>query len=162
MQRPFSAISSPAAAAPTWCRYPPDVQVPIPGHGDGKIGSAYSDGGSVLTIQTVEQLTNVRVDHFAMIDWAGFRVLTDALGGVTVKVPVTTSDPVSGVTWTAGAHLLDGTQALDYVMDRSGPGGAAACGQRQQAYLRGLSAGRIVFATAPYVVRPAARGRSVV
>jgi hypothetical protein len=38
----------------------PDVQVPIPGHGDGKIGSAYSDGGSALTIQMVEQLTNVR------------------------------------------------------------------------------------------------------
>jgi anionic cell wall polymer biosynthesis LytR-Cps2A-Psr (LCP) family protein len=58
-----------------------------------------------------------------MIDWAGFRVLTDALGGVTVKVPVTTYDPASRVTWTAGAHLLDGTQALDYVMDRRGPGG---------------------------------------
>jgi LCP family protein required for cell wall assembly len=189
---------------------PPNVQVPIPGHGDGKIGSAYSDGGSVLTIQTVEQLTNVRVDHFAMIDWAGFRVLTDALGGVTVKVPVATSDPASGVTWTAGAHLLDGTQALAYVMDRRDPGGVAASGQRQQAYLRavfqqlrrtgtlanplsassvvhaltsavsvdstlsvgamlhlafslrGLSAGRIVFATAPYVVRPVAGGRSVV
>ena len=190
---------------------PPDVRVPVPGHGDAKIGSAYSDGGSALTIQTVEQLTGVRVDHFAMIDWAGFRVLTDALGGVTVKVPVTTYDPASRVTWAAGAHLLDGTQALDYVMDRHGPGGGVvASGQRQQAYLRavfqplrrtgtlanplsassvmhaltsavsvdstlsvnamlhlafslrGLSTARIVFATAPYVVTPAARGRSVV
>ncbi len=190
---------------------PPDVRVPIPGHGDAKIGSAYSDGGSALTIQTVEQLTNVRIDHFAMIDWAGFRALTDALGGVTVKIPVATSDPAAGVTWTAGAHLLDGTQALDYVMDHSGPGGGAvASGQRQQAYLRavfqqlrrtgtladplsassvihaltsavsvdstlsvgamlhlafslrGLSTSRIVFATAPYVVTPAGRGRSVV
>jgi anionic cell wall polymer biosynthesis LytR-Cps2A-Psr (LCP) family protein len=59
---------------------PPDVQVPIPGHGDGKIGSAYSDGGSALTIQTVEQLTNVRVDHFAMIDWAGFCVRPTCAG----------------------------------------------------------------------------------
>lgn len=39
---------------------------------------------------------DLAADHFAMIDWAGFRVLTDALGGVTVKVPVTTSDPVAG------------------------------------------------------------------
>jgi LCP family protein required for cell wall assembly len=189
---------------------PPGARVPIPGHGDAKIGSAYADGGPALTIRTVEHLTDVRVDHFAMIDWAGFRVLTDALGGVTVKVPVTTYDPSSQVTWTAGAHHLDGTQALQYVTDSHGPAGGGATEQRQQAYLRavfqqlrrtgtlanplsassvmhaltdavsvdstlsvsamlhlalslrGLSTGRIVFATAPYLVTSTAQGHSVV
>lgn len=75
---------------------PPDVQVPIPGHGDGKIGSAYSDGGSALTIQTVEQLTNMRVDHFAMIDWAGFRVRPTCAGySSSFAGPGTLANPVS-------------------------------------------------------------------
>jgi LCP family protein required for cell wall assembly len=118
---------------------PSDTWVPIPGHGDGRLDSAYLDGGSALTIQTVERLTNVRVDHFAIIDWAGFRVLTNALGGVTVNVPATTYDPASRVTWTAGTHHLNGGQALQYVMDRRGPpGGGVAVEQRQQDYLRAV------------------------
>jgi LCP family protein required for cell wall assembly len=118
---------------------PPDSLVPIPGHGDGSIDTAYLDGGSALMIRTVEHLTDVRVDHFAVIDWAGFRTLTDALGGVTVDVPVTTYDPPIGVTWTAGPHHFDGTQALQYVTDRRGPPrGDVGIEQRQQEYLRAL------------------------
>jgi LCP family protein required for cell wall assembly len=118
---------------------PPNSRVPIPGHGDGSIDLAYPEGGSALMIQTVEHLTDVRVDHFAIIDWAGFRSLTDALGGVTVKVPVTTYDPPIHVTWAAGAQHFNGTQALQYITDRRGPPrGDIGVEQRQQDYLRAV------------------------
>ena len=118
---------------------PSDSWVPIPGHGHGTIDSAYLDGGSALMIETVEHLTDVRVDHFAIINWAGFSALTNALGGVTVNIPVTTYDPSSKVTWTPGPHHLNGTEALQYVTDRHDLlSGYVGLEQRQQEYLRGV------------------------
>lgn len=118
---------------------PRDSWVPIPGHGDGKVNWAYAFGGPSLTVRTVEQLTGVRIDHVAVIDWAGFRGVTDALGGVTVSVPSKSYDPANHVTWAAGIHHLDGTQALLYVRDRYGlPGGDFDRERRQQAFLRAV------------------------
>lgn len=65
---------------------PRDSWVEIPGRGMNKINAAYSFGGPPLLIETVEQLTRVRVDHFAVIDFAGFAQMTDAVGGIDVTV----------------------------------------------------------------------------
>jgi LCP family protein required for cell wall assembly len=46
--------------------------------------SAYSVGGPVCAVKTVESLTDVRMDHYIEIDFSGFADLVDALGGVTV------------------------------------------------------------------------------
>jgi LCP family protein required for cell wall assembly len=120
---------------------PRDSWVPIPGHGYGKINWAYYFGGPSLAIQTVEQLTHVRIDHFAIIDWAGFRDVTNALGGVTIKIPVTSYDPENHVTWAAGIHHLNGAQALLYVRDRYGlANGDFGREDRQQNYLRAVFA----------------------
>lgn len=190
---------------------PRDSWVPIPGHGDGKINWAYVFGGPTLAIRTVEQLTNVRINHFAIIDWDGFRALTNALGGVTVQIPTTTYDPSNRVTWTAGTHHLNGAQALLYVRDRYGlASGDFSREARQQNYLRamfrqlrnsgnlanvlkagsilhalsqavsvdntlgngqmmslvlgmrGLSSGKMLFATAPYLGTGMVDGQSIV
>jgi len=118
---------------------PRDSWVPIPGHGYGKINWAYSYGGPTLAIRTVEHLTNVRINHFAIIDWAGFRDVTNALGGVSVTIPVTSYDPMNHVTWTAGRHHLDGRQALLYVRDRYGlASGDFDRERRQQYFLRAV------------------------
>jgi LCP family protein required for cell wall assembly len=118
---------------------PRDSWVPIPGHGDGKANWAYSFGGPSLAIRTVEQLTKVRINHFAIIDWDGFRAVTNALGGVTLNIPSTSYDPANHITWTAGTHHLDGTQALLYVRDRYGlAGGDFDRERRQQNYLRAM------------------------
>src|SRR5919199_180245 len=71
---------------------PRDSWVDIPGHGMDKINAAYALGGPTLLIQTVEQLTGVRIDHYAAIDFAGLTQVTDDLGGVDVTVPKTTSN----------------------------------------------------------------------
>ena len=118
---------------------PRDSWVPIPGYGDGKVNWAYYFGGPTLAVRTVEKLTGVRVDHVAIIDWDGFRAVTDALGGVTVNVPVTSYDPANHITWTAGTHHLDGAQALLYVRDRYGlTSGDFDRERRQQYFLRAV------------------------
>ncbi|WP_193608506.1 LCP family protein [Nocardioides lijunqiniae] len=118
---------------------PRDSWVTVPGHGEDKINAAFSYGGPSLAVATVEELTGVRVDHLAVIDWDGIRALTDELGGVTVTVPETVHDSARDVTWTAGEHRLDGDAALTYVRQRYGlPGGDLDRASRQQNLLRAL------------------------
>ncbi|HEY6277324.1 MAG TPA: LCP family protein [Streptosporangiaceae bacterium] len=118
---------------------PRDSWVPIPGYGRGKVNWAYFFGGPSLAVRTVERLTHVRIDHVAIIDWDGFKAVTDALGGVTIDIPATSYDPANGTTWTAGVHHLDGTQALLYVRDRYGlPAGDFDRERRQQNFLRAV------------------------
>jgi LCP family protein required for cell wall assembly len=118
---------------------PRDSWVPIPGHGMGKINWAYSFGGPSLTVATVENLTGLRIDHLAVVDWDGFKKLTDRVGGVDIDVPETVVDPQNHVTWTAGRHHLDGEAALLYVRQRYGlPGGDFDRVKRQQAFLRAV------------------------
>lgn len=112
---------------------PRDSWVDIPGYGHHKINAAFSFGGPSLTVRTVEQLTGLRIDHLAIIDWAGFRALVDDLGGLTVRVPRTTYDSARRLTWAAGRHHLDGRRALLYVRQRHGlPNGDLDRVRRQQ------------------------------
>jgi LCP family protein required for cell wall assembly len=105
---------------------PRDSWVQIPGRGMDKINAAYSYGGPPLLIATLEQLTGVRIDHFAAVDFAGFERMTDAVGGVTVPTE-------------EGPRELDGEEALSYVRARYElPRGDLDRVQRQQAFLRAL------------------------
>jgi len=116
---------------------PRDSWVSIPGHGLNKINASYAFGGPSLLIQTVENVTGVRIDHFAAVDFSGFKEITDALGGVDVQVAQTTTN--GGVTFNAGVNHLDGDEALAYVRQRYGlPGGDLDRVQRQQNYLRAM------------------------
>lgn len=118
---------------------PRDTYVDIPGHGQNKINAAYSLGGPALFVQTVEQLSGIRIDHLALIDWSGFEVLTDALGGVPMHFdePVPVAD--GGSALSAGDHVLSGSEALQYVRERKQlPGGDFDRVKRQQNYLRAL------------------------
>ena len=118
---------------------PRDSWVPIPGRGTTKVNAAYSLGGPSLYVRTIEQLTGIRIDHLAVIDWSGFTALVDAVGGVTVTVPQAVYDSARKKMWTAGPHHLDGAEALLYVRQRYGlPGGDFDRVKRQQNFLRAL------------------------
>ena len=64
--------------------FPRDTWVSIPGHGSNKINAAYGFGGPKLTVSTLQNLTDTRIDHTVLVDFQGFARLTDAVGGVTV------------------------------------------------------------------------------
>jgi LCP family protein required for cell wall assembly len=116
---------------------PRDSWVDIPGHGKNKINASYAFGGPSLLIQTVEQLTQVRIDHYVAIDFDGIIQVTDDLGGVDVLVAEATSN--GPYTFTAGVNHLDGDKARWYLAQRYGlPGGDFDRVKRQQQYLRAM------------------------
>src|SRR4028118_1309508 len=79
---------------------------------------AYAVGGPGCTQRTVEQLTGIRLDHFVVVDFAGFRQMVDALGGVPVCLPNEVNDEVGRIYLPAGSYEATGQQALDYVRVR--------------------------------------------
>jgi LCP family protein required for cell wall assembly len=119
---------------------PRDSWVTIPGRGKSKINAAFSWGGYPLLIRTIESLTGVRVDHFAILNFEGMQTMTDALGGVDVHVAQTVTDPMHHQTWRAGVNHLDGERALWFVRQRYGlAGGDFDRIKRQQAFLKALA-----------------------
>ncbi|KOV65377.1 transcriptional regulator [Streptomyces sp. AS58] len=91
--------------------------------------SAYSVGGPVCAVKTVESLTDVRMDHYIEIDFSGFAQLVDALGGVTVTTEEDIDDEDSHLTLPAGTHHLDGEQALGLARTRYGIGDGSDLGR---------------------------------
>ncbi|MFG1775883.1 LCP family protein [Micromonospora sp. NPDC049048] len=105
---------------------PRDTWVAVPrsrdgNHGgrDAKVNAAYAWGGVPLMVQTVEKFTGVRVDHVAMVDFAGFKEIIDALGGVriTAEKEFTSIHPPFR-TFAQGTQEMDGEAALDYARQR--------------------------------------------
>ncbi|WP_328414433.1 LCP family protein [Micromonospora sp. NBC_00389] len=105
---------------------PRDTWVFVPKSADGrhgntmaKINSAYAWGGTPLTVQTVESFTGVHIDHVALVDFAGFAQVVNALGGVDLTIEKTiTSIHEPHRTFQKGVRHLDGAAALDYVRQR--------------------------------------------
>lgn len=91
--------------------------------------SAYSVGGPVCAVKTVESITNVRMDHYIEIDFSGFAKLVDALGGVTVTTDEDIDDDDSHLTLKAGTHHLNGKQALAFARTRHGIGDGSDLGR---------------------------------
>ncbi|KOG31520.1 LCP family protein [Streptomyces resistomycificus] len=91
--------------------------------------SAYSVGGAVCAVKTVESLTDVRMDHYVEIDFSGFAKLVDALGGVTVTTDEDIDDADSHLELKAGTHELDGEQALALARTRHGIGDGSDLGR---------------------------------
>jgi LCP family protein required for cell wall assembly len=91
---------------------PRDTYVDMGEHGQQKINAAYSYGGAAYTVQVVEQLAGVDISHYASVDMDGFAAIVDAVGGVTVDLPVAVSDPdYTHLDLPAGEQTLDGETA---------------------------------------------------
>ncbi|MFD6174205.1 LCP family protein [Streptomyces coeruleorubidus] len=102
--------------------------------------SAYSTGGAACAVKTVESVTDLRMDHYLEVDFAGFQKLIDDLGGVDVTTTKSIDDPDSHLKLKAGTHRLDGEQALGLVRTRHGVGDGSDLGriQLQQAFIKAL------------------------
>ncbi|MET9532309.1 MULTISPECIES: LCP family protein [unclassified Streptomyces] len=102
--------------------------------------SVYSQVGPACVVKTVEQMSHVRIDHYMEVDFAGFKGLVDAIGGVTVDVPQDIHDGASGLNLKAGPQKLNGTQSLEFVRTRHGIGDGSDLGRigLQQQFLLDL------------------------
>lgn len=116
-----------------------DLWVEIPGHGEHKINAAYSVGGMSLLVETVESVTDIRIDHVASIDLAGFQAVVERLGSVTVDSPVafTTRD---GIEIEEGPQEMDAETAESFVRERYAfADGDEQRAQNQQAFIAGVA-----------------------
>ncbi|MGV9244640.1 LCP family protein [Streptomyces sp. NPDC003710] len=82
-------------------------------------------GGPGCTVATWEKLTDIHIDHFIMVDFAGVVSMADAIGGVPVCVDKniyshTASGHGSGLKLKAGTTYVRGTQALQWLRTRYG------------------------------------------
>jgi LCP family protein required for cell wall assembly len=103
---------------PVLVSIPRDSYVPIPGYGDNKINAALGFGGPSLLVQTVEEVTGLRINHYMGIGFGGLVSVVDKVGGVNICLPAALHDTDSGANLKAGCQTLDGTQALAFVRDR--------------------------------------------
>lgn len=102
---------------------------------------AFALGGPACTIQQFEQLTDVRIDHFVVVDFAGFQDMVDAIDGVPVCIPEDIVDPAHGINIPAGTRDLEGKEALNYVRARYTLGDGSDIGRvkRQQAFIAAMA-----------------------
>ncbi|MFI8770451.1 LCP family protein [Streptomyces sp. R-07] len=89
-----------------------------PARGGSKLNAAYAMDGPELLVRTIEFNTNLHIDHYAEIGFAGFANIVDALGGVDLNIEKGFKDKKSGADFQAGEQTLNGEQALAFVRTR--------------------------------------------
>jgi LCP family protein required for cell wall assembly len=127
----------------------PETGEVVPEH-EGKLNSAF-EGGAPVLVETIENLSQLRIDHFVQIDFDGFQAMVEQLDGVEVCL----SQPArelrySGIDLPAGRQVIKGDQALAFVRQRVGlPNGDLDRIARQQQFIgaivrKTLSAGTLL------------------
>jgi LCP family protein required for cell wall assembly len=114
---------------------PRDSLVPIPGHSTTKINAAFAYGGPKLLIQTVENLTGIRIDHYVEIGFGGFVNVVDAVGGITICPSHNMDDKLANLHVKKGCQHANGRVALAYARSRHADpklGDIARGGQQRQ------------------------------
>ena len=109
--------------------------------GLNQFNAAYAVGGPACTIKTVEEISDIRINHFVVVDFNGFRAMVDALDGVPVCVPEEVNDDIGKIYLPAGSYEVKGQQALSYVRLRHGLSENGDIGRmkRQQTFLASMA-----------------------
>lgn len=107
-----------SGGGPTLVSLPRDSYVEIPGRGMNRLNAAFAFGGAKLLTRTVEELTDIRVDHYAEIGFGGLFNIVNAVGGVEMCIDKARKDPKAALDIEAGCQQLDGGQALGVARSR--------------------------------------------
>ncbi|MEG0873762.1 MAG: LCP family protein [Clostridiales bacterium] len=118
---------------------PRDTYVEIPTSGEHtKINHAYAFGGIDLTKKTLKENFDINIDYTAEVDFQGFRDVIDALGGVTIDVPMRMDYAAEGIDLQPGLQTLDGDQSLQFCRFRGDGQGDIGRVARQQEFITTL------------------------
>lgn len=133
---------------------PRDLWVPIAGTGkSGRVNTAFNgEGGEERLVDTIESYFGLEINHYAEVNFVGFKDIVDALGGVPIWFDQPMRDAGSALDIpSAGCHLLDGFDALAFARGRkleyfsngswqSDPTGDLGRTSRQQYFIRQVAA----------------------
>ena len=96
---------------------PRDTYTEIVGNGTtDKINHAYAFGGTSMAINSVQNLLDIPVDFYVMVNMAGIKEIVDAVGGITVESPLAFTENEYDVV--QGTNQLDGEAALAFARMR--------------------------------------------
>jgi LCP family protein required for cell wall assembly len=120
-------------------------------------------GGPGCVTSTVESITQLKIDHYALVSFDGVKDLTNAVGGVPVDLCTPIHDRESHLNLPAGPQLLNGDQGLAFVRTRMAVQDGSSLGRftMQRAFLAALvrkvdSAGTLLDPTTAFPVIEAA------
>lgn len=118
---------------------PRDTYAEIVGHNtEDKINHAYAFGGAAMSMDTVEKLLDIPINHYITINMEGIEALVDAVGGIEVNNPFEFT--YEGTTFPKGSQSLDGEMALKYSRMRyDDPNGDYGRQERQRQIITGVS-----------------------
>ncbi|MEV6282672.1 LCP family protein [Kribbella sp. NPDC051770] len=108
----------PDSGPPALISVPRDSWVEVPGKGNEKINAAFGNGNPKLLVQTLENYTGLRIDHYVEIGFGGFASIIDSVGGVNVCLDKPMKDQKAHINLPKGCQDLDGPKALGYVRSR--------------------------------------------
>lgn len=101
-----------------------DSLVPIEGHGWNRINAAYSFDGVGLAINTVNEIFDLDIQRFVVIDFYAVTHFIDKAGGVTINLTQKEADYLldysggNGYQFKAGPNFMNGDRALAYMRIR--------------------------------------------
>ena len=133
-------IHIPESGDTTMVSIPRDSYLPIPDYGEDKVNAAFAVGGPALLVQTLEEATGVRIDHYAQIGFSGFSGIVDAIGGIEVCLDEPIDDPLAGINLPAGCQKLNGPEALGFVRSRATATADLARMENQRKFMAALMA----------------------
>ncbi len=93
----------------------------------GKFNVAFYNGGrthndpaeaAACVQKTVEDLTGILINYYAVVDFVGFEAMIDALGGVPMCIPGHIVSPEAGLNIKGGPQILNGRTALAWARAR--------------------------------------------
>lgn len=122
---------------------PRDTLVYLDGVGYNRVNAAHVFGGTELTLNTVEELLETPIHYFAKINFQGFKILIDSLGGVPIDIEkdMFYEDPYDipplKIDLKAGPQVLNGDKAEQYVRYRDQEGDIGRV-ERQQKFMAAL------------------------
>jgi LCP family protein required for cell wall assembly len=96
-----------------------DLPMPDGRTWDAKVNAIYALEGVETLAGTMEELFQVPIDGYALIDMDDMAALVDAIGGVRVSPPEPLQDPVVKLDIPAGPQRLDGKTAMAYMRSRA-------------------------------------------
>ena len=109
----------------TMVSIPRDTKITIDGSTQ-KFNAAYSYGGAAGSIKAANELLDVKISHYAEVNFESLMALVDAVGGVDVYVDETIDDNDADLDYRVqhnvieeGEQHLDGQQALTFARSRA-------------------------------------------
>ena len=112
----------PANRKLTMVSVPRDTPYTFPDGSVKKLNETYNQGGASMTIQAVEEVTGVKISHYAEMHFSDIKAMVDGLGGIVVNVDTAMkgTDLFTGesISLEPGTQQLNGAQAEVFLRTR--------------------------------------------